>query len=34
MTGTETRRYDQSGRIDSLQYDVVMKTPKTRPALP
>ncbi|EDQ06650.1 hypothetical protein DSM14862_00390 [Sulfitobacter indolifex] len=27
MTGTETRRYDQSGRIDSLQYDVVMKTP-------
>jgi hypothetical protein len=28
MTGTETRRYDQSGRIDSLQYDVVMKTPE------
>ena len=28
MTGTDTRRYDQSGRIDSLQYDVVMKTPE------
>ena len=27
MTGTDTRRYDQSGRIDSLKYDVVMKTP-------
>ena len=28
MTGTDTRRYDQSGRIGSLQYDVVMKTPE------
>ena len=27
MTGSDTRRYDQSGRIDSLKYDVVMKTP-------
>ncbi|UOA30691.1 hypothetical protein DSM110093_00444 [Sulfitobacter sp. DSM 110093] len=27
MSGTETRSYDQSGRIDSLTYDVVMKTP-------